>query len=572
MKKTRILSLLLACAMMAGMLAACGSDSTTTGDSDITGDTTNTTTDAFNMSLCIASEPQTIDPALNSAVDGAIMVQHMFEGLMKWSDSGEAADANINLAEIVTGQAESYEKVANEDGTVTYTFTLRDDILWSDGEPVTAYDFEYSWQRLATPATAADYAYMIDMVVGYDVVSTGEADPSELAAVALDDKTFEVTIINDTAYFLEICAFPATFPVRSDIIEEYGDAWTFSPETYVSNGPYILTDWTNNASITMAQNEHYYGVEDLGPETITFYLMDDANAMLTAYNAQDLYFINDVPVDETMSLLASGNLSITDYVGTYYVSYNVEDEIFSDWRVRKAFTLAIDSLYIVENVTQAGQIPAGGFVPAGISDAQVGGDDFRTTGGDYWDVAWDDATYEANLVEANRLLDEAGYEDRSTFPVVEYLYNTSDSHMAIAEALQFMWKDGLGVDISLVNQDWSVFLESRKSGDYQIARNGWIADYDDPISFLDMWITDGGNNDAQYSSEEYDAAIAAAKATDDAEERMAYLHQAEDILMGQDWVLGSIYYYTQPYMLNDAVDGVYYTPLGYFFFGYTTGN
>ena len=297
--------------------------------------------------------------------------------------------------------------------------------------------------------------------------------------------------------------------------------------------------------------------------------LDDANAMLSAYNSDELQFIENVPVDEFASLLASGELSIADYIGTYYVCYNVTAEPFDDWRVRKAFTLAIDANYIVENVTQAGEIPATGFVPAGIYDAQgSSGDDFRTVGGDYWDNSKE--AYEANLEEANRLLDEAGYEDRSTFPVVTYMYNTDDKHEAIGEALQNMWSTGLGVTVQLQNQDWSVFLETRKQGDYQVARNGWIADYNDAISFLDMWYTDGGNNDAQYSNPDYDAAIDAAKATSDPEERMKAFHEAEDILIGQDSVLAPIYFYTQPYMLNPDIDGMYYTPLGYFFFGYTS--
>ncbi|MDO5551129.1 MAG: peptide ABC transporter substrate-binding protein, partial [Lachnospiraceae bacterium] len=269
--------------------------------------------------------------------------------------------------------------------------------------------------------------------------------------------------------------------------------------------------------------------------------------------------------------LASGEVDIADYLGTYYVCFNTEDEIFSDPRIRKAFSLVIDRNYIVENVSQAGEVPATGFVPSGVNDAAgAGSDDFRTVGGEYYSVAEED--YEKNCEEARALLAEAGYPNGEGFPTVEYLYNTADNHKKIGEALQNMWQEQLGVTVTLNNQDWNVFLENRKQGNYQIARNGWIADYNDPCTFLDMWYTDGGNNDAQYSNPEYDAQIDAAKATSVQEDRMKAFHAAEDILIGQDNVLAPIYFYTQTYMLNPEINGMYYTPLGYFFFGYTSKN
>lgn len=578
MKKAKILSLVLAVTMLFTLLAACGNgtssgNQTPAPESSAPVETqpveTTPASDTFDLKVCIASEPQTIDPALNSAVDGAVMTQHMFEGLMKWSNAGSKSDDKLYAAEVVPGQAASYEKTDNGDGTVTYTFTLRDDIKWSDGQPVTAQDFVYSWQRLATPDTAADYCYMIDMVKGYADVNAGTAEPSTLSVSAPDEKTFVVDLTYDCPYFLEICAFPATLPVRQDMIEQYGDEWTFSPESYIGNGAYKMSEWNHNASIVMVKNDQYYDYENLGPDSITFQLMDDANAMLSAYNSDELQFIENVPVDEFASLLASGELSIADYIGTYYVCYNVTAAPFDDWRVRKAFTLAIDSQYIVDNVTQTGQVPATGFVPSGVGDV-TGDPDFRAVGGDYWTAPTTSEQYEKNCEEARQLLADAGYPNGEGFPTVTYLYNTSDNHKAIGEALQSQWQTALGVTVKLENQDWSVFLETRKQGDYQVARNGWIADYNDAISFLDMWYTDGGNNDAQYSRAEYDAAIDAAKATSDPAERMAAMHEAEDLIIGEDWALGPIYFYTQPYMLKSDVDGVFYTPLGYFFFQYAS--
>ena len=535
-----------------------------------------TATKSFDLNVCVASEPQTIDPALNSAVDGAIMTQHFFEGLMKWADSGKPVNdkGNMNFAELVNGQASSYQKVVNDDGTVTYTFKIRPDAKWSDGKAVTANDFVYSWRRLADPNTAADYCYMIDMVKGYAEVNSGEADPSTLAVSAPDASTFEVVLTYDCPYFLEICAFPAAFPVREDVVSAEPDTWTTSngSKNYITNGPWKMAEWVHDSYIKMVPNEYHYDVANLGPDSITFRLMADSNAMLAGFRSNDLQYINQVPVDETPSLIASGELDIVDYIGTYYVSYQTQAEPFDDWRVRKAFTLTIDSKYIVEQITQSGQVPATGFVPAGVYDANPTGDDFRTVGGDYWEAPLTDEIYQKNCEEARQLLADAGYPNGEGFPVVTYLYNTGDAHKAVGEALQQMWQKALNVTVQLQNQEWNAFLETRKNGDFQIARNGWIADYNDPISFLDMWLTGGGNNDGQYSNPEYDAAIKEAKSSADPAVRMAAMHRAEDIIMGEDWALGPIYFYTNSYMMKENIKGAYYTPLGYYILGYTDQN
>ncbi len=593
MKMKKLAAVILTAAMGASLLAGCSSNpadnknsegteqetpsnqeeegtegTSDTDDTNANEETPAVSWDGKNITVNVASEPQTMDPALNTAVDGGMMALHLFEGLMKWEDTGsevEGTDGTANSAQITYGQAESYEKVANEDGTVTYTFKLRDGIKWSDGQPVTAGDFEYSWKRLVTPDTGADYSYMLDCVVNANEILKGELDPSELAAKAIDDTTFEVTLTTDLPYFEELCAFPAMMPVRQDTIEANGDQWTFEPSTYISNGAYKLQTWNHNSEIIMEKNDQYYNYANLGPDTITWKLMDDANAMLSGYNSGELNFIENVPQAEIANMIASGDLKIVDYIGTYYVCYQTQKAPFDNPLVRQAFTLAVDRTYIVNQVTQSGQVEANGFVPAGVYDAEgAAGDDFRTVGGAYY--AETDADYEANCEKAKELLAEAGYPNGEGFPVVEYLYNTDDNHKAVAEALQFMWEDVLGVTVTLNNQEWNTFLQTRKDGDYSIARNGWIADYNDPMSFLDMWLTGGGNNDAQYKSAEYDALIQQAKAATDPKERAQLMHQAEDVLMGQDWVLNPLYFYTQKYMLSDGIQGMYYCPLGYFFF------
>ncbi len=521
---------------------------------------TDTTVDKdFELNVNFASEPQTIDPALNSAVDGAVMINHMFEGLYKWVDDG---NGNATLA---LGQASDVQ--VNDDKTV-YTFTIREDAKWSDGKAVTANDFVYAWQRLVDPATAADYSYMADILLNANEIMAGEADKATLGVEAVDERTLVVTLHTPCPYFEEIMAFPALMPVRQDMIEAGGDQWTFSIDTYVGNGPYKMESWEHGANIRIVKSETYYDYAKLGPKAINFKLMDDANAIYAAYQSGELNFIEEVPVAEIPALLESGELDIDPYIGTYYVCFQTQKAPFDDVRVRKAFSLTIDRNYIVEQITQTGQVPATGFVPSGINDAEgASGDDFRTVGGDYMDVSKE--AYAANCEEARRLLAEAGYANGEGFPVVEYLYNTSESHKAIGEALQQMWQTELGVTVNLVNQEWNTFLQTRKEGNYSIARNGWIADYNDPMSFLDMWMTGGGNNDAQYSNAKYDDLIKQAKATNDPAERMKLMHEAEDILMGEDVVHAAIYFYTNKNM-SQGFKGMYYTPLGYYFFTYAT--
>lgn len=512
----------------------------------------------FELNVNIASEPESIDPALNTAVDGAVMINHMFEGLYKWIDDGNG------VAKLVLGQAESVD--VNAEKTV-YTFKISENAKWSDGQAVTASDFVYSWQRLVDPATAADYCYMADILLNANEIMAGEKDKSELGVKAIDEHTLEVTLHTPCPYFEEIMAFPSLMPVRQDMIEKGGDQWTFDLSTYVGNGPYKMESWEHNSKIRLVKSENYYDYAKLGPNAINFALMDDANAIYAAFNSGQLNFIEEVPVAEIPTLVEQGKLNIDKYIGTYYVCFQTQKAPFDDVRVRKAFSLAIDRNYIVEQITRTGQVPASGFVPYGVNDALgIEGDDFRTVGGNYMDVSKE--AYEANCEEARRLLAEAGYEGGAGFPVVEYLYNTSDNHKAIGEALQQMWQDELGVTVNLVNQEWNTFLQTRKEGNYSIARNGWIADYNDPMSFLDMWLTGGGNNDAHYSNAEYDALIMQAKSTSDAAERMRLMHQAEDILMGEDVVHAAIYFYTNKYMAQ-GFTGMYYTPLGYYFFGYT---
>ncbi|MDR1705651.1 MAG: peptide ABC transporter substrate-binding protein [Clostridiales bacterium] len=496
---------------------------------------------AGELVVNVGPNPDTIDPALNSAVDGATMIIHSFEGLYSLDQNGTP----------VPGQAESVD--ISEDGTV-YTFHLREGLKWSDGSPLTANDFVYSWNRAIAPETAADYAYMFESVKGYA--------EGEMAVTAVDDLTLEVELIARTPYFLELAAFPVYFPVKQEIVEANADAWATSPDTYVSNGPYTMTEWVRGSYIKYVKNENYWNNDALGPDSIRFVLIEDNNASLAGYESGELKFIDAVPNAEIPRLKAQDDFKIEGQIGTYYISYNVGAEAVDDPMFRKALTLAIDRDYITTNIGQAGQVNAGAFVSTGIGDAEPGVE-FREVGGDYYDPSPE--AYEANLEEAKAIIAEL-YPD-GNIPTLEYIYNEDTGHQLIGEALQQMWAE-IGVEVTLQVQEWATFLNTRKNQEYQIARNGWLNDYNDPIGMLDMWITGGGNNDAGWSNAEYDALITAVKNSSDQTERMELMHQAEDLLF-EEWVLCPIYYYVDVYMIDDSItNGFYSSPLGYKYFMY----
>lgn len=504
-------------------------------------------TDVFELNVCVGPEPETIDPQKNTASDGSTLINHTFEGLMK-------LDSENN---IVGGQAEKHE--VSEDGTV-YTFTLREDAKWSDGQPVKASDFVYAWQRLVNPETASDYNYMIDMVLNANEIMEGKKDVSELGIKAIDDKTLEITLKTPTAYFLEICAFPATYPVRADIVDANPDTWSTNPETYIGNGPYVLKEWNHQANMVYTQNENYYDVENLGPDKINFQLMEDDNTILSAFKNEEILFGDSLPNDEIAAMTDNG-LEIKSQLGTYFLCFNVNKEGLDNAKVRQALSLAIDRQYLVDKVAQGGQIPADTFVPTGLSDVD-NSKEFHDVAEAWYSI--DDNA--ANLEKAKELLKEAGYENGQGLPSIELMCNPG--HEAIMEAVQSMWKE-LGVNVTISSQDWNVFLVTRKDGDYQVARHGWLGDYNDPISFLDMWVTGGGNNDAQWSNAEYDKLISEIKSSTNQEERYQKMHEAENIL-AEEMPVVPLYYYTDLMLVSEKLEGFYSSPLGYKFFMYTS--
>lgn len=551
------------------------------------------------LAVCLASEPDSIDPALNSAVDGATMLAHLFQGLAKWTQ-----DDKGNLVVVADAAKELVEGVPNADGTVTYTYTLRDGLKWSDGKAVTAKDYEFAWKRAASTALGADYGYMFEVVDGY-------ADDA-LNVTATDDKTLVVTLSNAVSYWNELLAFPTYFPVREDVVSDEG--WATEAETYVCNGPYKIASWKHNSVITLEKNADYVDADSVTMKTLKFYLSDDANNMLTNFKNGDWLLIDDVPTNEIATLKKDykDEFVVAGQIGTYYVSWNINEEVLpegstltgaeklaAESEIRNAISLIFDRNYIVEKIAQGGQVPASSFVPMGMTNPDgsefykknVVSDDYYG----YYNVASEaiEDNYNAAIATLKKYYtyDEAS-KKFTNIPSMTYLYNTNEAHQAIGEYLQSAMA-GIGITVELQNQEWNTFLNTRKEGNYNIARNGWVADYKDPICFLDMWVTVSGNNDVQYGkgahaaikaydldltklgydvkvedgtwAETYDVLISTIKSCTDAEKRYEMMHIAEDMLMSTGCIT-PLYFYTDLYMIDDSVEGFFSNPLGYKYF------
>ena len=615
----KFLALLLA-AMMLLSLAACGGKPAVTPDSgDVTtapGET-DVPSAPSSIAVCLASEPDTIDPALNSAVDGATMLSHLFSGLAKWT---QAEDGTLKI--VADAATELPEGVVNADGTVTYTYTLRDGLKWSDGKPVTAGDFAFAWQRAASTELAADYGYMFEVVDGYADIWDTDADgnfvnpDAKLNVQATDDKTLVVTLSNAVAYWNELLAFPVYFPVREDVV--VNENWATDPSTYVCNGLYKMTGWEHNSLITIEKNPDHPDADTVTMDKIEFYLSDDENNMLSNFENGSWQLIDDVPTNEIAALKDKYPTAfrVEGQIGTYYVCWNVNEQILpsdstltgaaaeaAKAEIRRAIALLFDRNYIVTEIGQAGQVPASSFVAMGMTDAD--GSQFYQNAGSsaaydgYYDVSED--ALEANFASALETLKKYYKYDEATgkftnFPSLTYLYNTNEGHKAIGEYLQSALA-GVGISMNLVNQEWNTFLNTRKNGDYSIARNGWLADFNDPICFLDMWTTASGNNDVQYGkgehanvalynldltdlgydvkvengtwAETYDVLISLIKGCTDTEVRYKLMHRAEDLLMSTGCIV-PLYFYTDIFMLDDSVEGFFSNPLGYKYFMYCT--
>lgn len=526
LKKKNILFGLLAALLVIGLLSGCAGKSQQ-GEKPAAKDQV--------IRYNVGAEPKTLDPAKATGLpEGTIMMQ-LFEGLTRYDQNQE----------IKPGMAESWD--ISKDG-LTYTFKLRD-AKWSNGDPVTAKDFVYSWLRALDPNTASEYAYQLFYIKGAEEYNSGKGKKEDVAVKALDDKTLQVTLKAPAPQFLGLTAFQTLYPVHQKTVEGNPN-WFADPAKYVSNGPFKMVSWEHNQKIVVEKNPNYWDADKVKLSKLEIYLIDSIDTAYNMFKTGQLDFQDDVPVQELAALKNSKELKIVPDASVYFYRFNVTRKPFDDVRVRKALAMAIDRKTLVEQVTQAGQKPAFAFVPFGFKDAD--GKDFRENAGDF---------FKEDVEQAKKLLAEAGYPDGKGFPKVTIMYNTNENHQKIAQAIQQMWKKNLNIEVGLQNVEWQVKLDRESKLDYDIARAGWSPDYMDPMTFIDMFVTDGGNNQTGWSNAEYDKLVRQANSTGDQKVRMDSMHKAEKLLMDEMPIM-PIYFYTNPNLIKENVKGIIVPPFG----------
>jgi oligopeptide transport system substrate-binding protein len=483
------------------------------------------------------TEVATLDPARVTGVPEGRIIKALFEGLVV---------KDPHTLEPLPGMAESWS--ISEDKKV-YTFYIRKDAVWTNGDPVTAYDFHYSWERFLNPATAAEYAYQLWYVEGAEDytrnVDEDGAPLNSFDSVGIKVKnryTLEVTLRSPTPFFMDLMAFYPMFPVNRRNIEEAQEQWPnnnewelrwLQPENLVTNGPYVVDYRRVNDRIRLRKNPGYWDADNVAMETIDALTIEQAGTALNSYLTGSTHFIPSVLPALVPRLMQREDLNPVPYLGTYFYRVNTTRPPFDDKRVRKALALTVDRTAIVRKITKAGQLPAFGLVPPGMVGyvpAQV-------------DVPNNPMVAKER---AKELLAEAGYgPEGKPLPTIEVHYNTLEAHRDIAEVIGHSWRSSLGIDAKLQNQEWKVYLDSQSNLEYDVSRSAWIGDYADPNTFLDMFVTGGENNKTGWGNEEYDALIASAAAEADENVRLELLREAEGILMDELPIIPIYFYVTQ---------------------------
>ena len=499
------------------------------------------------LSVCVGPEPATLDPNMNEAVDGMIYITHLYEGLYRPN-----SDGSFSL-----GQATDVTITDNADGTAHVVATLRDDIFWSDGEPVTAADFEYSWKRLCDPAIGSSYGYIgQEFFANGGEVAEETITPDELCVTAVDDKTLEFDIAANVPYVKDLLAFPSLMPLRQDIVEANPEGWSVEVDTQVANGRYTLAEFAHESQIVLVKNDGYWDAASTKITKVSCMLSDNDAAILAAFKAEDLDLADSFPADELAALRETPEYHQYGQIGIYYLQMQMMEEgvdVLKDVNIRKALSYAIDREYINQTVFADSRIPAYSLVPFGVPDATPGSD-FRETAGETpgGGITTD---YAQNVALAQQLLADAGYPNGEGFPKLEYAYNENTGHQAIAEAVAKNWEENLGIEVEFYVADWPTIQQYRKTSDCEIGRQGWIGDYTDPATFFDLLTSTAGTNDGHYNNAEYDRLVNAARTEMDPVTRMQMYHDAEKILM-DDMGIIPIVFYSDDVLTQTNVTGV----------------
>tara|TARA_R110002124_G_scaffold9586_22_gene49362 strand:+ start:4421 stop:6001 length:1581 start_codon:yes stop_codon:yes gene_type:complete len=499
-----------------------------------------TTAGAFaagELTYVVNNESAKYDPGTTAETFAAPIIGNTFEGLVRFD-----ADSNI-----VPALAESWD--VSEDG-LTYTFHLRD-ARWSDGKPVTAGDFVYAWKRVLDPATGAMNAAMLYPIVGaeeaYNAKGVGDIDIS-----APDDRTLTFTLKSRVPYMMQLLTYSTFFPVREDVVTADPEGWTRNPATFIGTGPFRVTQFNQGESVVFEKNPEYYDADAVSLDKLTFRLIPDPATALAAMEAGDVDGIEAVPAPEIPRLsVESDAFMVVPALGTTYAFFNTHQAPLDNLKVREALSMAIDRSEIVEFVLQSADIPALGLVPPGMT---VNGEEF-TEGRDTFGLA-----DTAEVEQAQALLAEAGYPDGAGFPDTVFVTYSSPPIEKLLEAIQQMWKQNLNIDVKIEASEWQVFYPEVQKVEYQIAQMGWGADYPHPMTFLDNFVTGSPNNLGNWSNPDYDAAVAAAKATGDEAESLAEMRKAEAILMNDHAILPQYHRYNYM-MMSPKVTGFWRSAL-----------
>ncbi|ATF15129.1 peptide ABC transporter substrate-binding protein [Brevibacillus brevis X23] len=480
------------------------------------------------------SEPPTGDPGLAEDTTSAAIVKAVFDGLTRIGPSGKPEEAVA-------------EKIEVSSDMKTYTFKLRDS-KWSNGEPVTAHDFEYAWKRALDPKTASNYAYQLYYIKNAEKANKGTGSLEDVGVKALDDKTLQVELTNPTPFFLELTAFQTYFPVNKKVVET-DEKWSGEAKTHVGNGPFKMESWEHKSKMVLVKNDNYWDKDSVKLDKIEFSMVEDENTELSMFENGEIDWagspLSSLPTDAMPALKDSGKLQVKPVGATYWYKFNTEKPPFNNVKIRKAFAYGINRQILIDNVLQANQQPAMAAVPPTMG---------LNTGGYFKD----------NDQETAKKLLEEGMKELgiSKLPPIKLSYNTSEGHKKIAEAIQDQWRQNLGAEVKLENQEWKVYLETMHEGNYQVGRLGWSGDFNDPINFLELFKEkDGGNNDTRWENPKFKELLNQSATESDPEKRKVILREAEQIMMDEMPIM-PIYFYTHTWVKNDKVKGIFQDGLG----------
>ncbi|WP_036200660.1 peptide ABC transporter substrate-binding protein [Ureibacillus sinduriensis] len=496
------------------------------------------------LNLVVASEPPSMHPQLATDSTSNAVLKNVFEGLTTVKD-GEVIEAAAEKVDV------------SEDGLV-YTFTLRD-AKWSNGDTVTAEDFAYAWTFALTPENASEYASILYPIKGAQAFNLGEGSAEDLGIEVVDEKTLKVTLENPTPYFLELTAFKTYYPIHKATAEANDTWFAEAGDQYISNGPFTLSEWQHGGSMTLEKNANYWDADNVALDTVNISMVESETTAATMFDKGEIDFLGapyqSVALDVIDRYKEEGILNISDYASIYVYKFNTTDEIMSNVNIRKALTLAIDRQGLIDNITKGEQTPATGMVPAAVKGFE------------------EDRGYmkDNDIEEAKKALElglqELGLSDASELDI-KLSFNTSEAHAAIAQFIQEGWRTNLGIEVTLDNSEWQVYLDKLSNLDYQIARLGWIGDYNDAYTFLEMYNSaDNGNNDTGWENAEYTALLEQSNKEQDPAKRLELLKQAEAIIMSE-YPVAPIYYYTNLSVKKDYVENMELDALGNIYLKY----